>query len=773
MYFRGGYVHKITNSNGLVFLEKDWDGGALPEDLVAEAGLMGTSFSIIPSDQRARIGGYVKEGKDIHFSIDLDNHSYISEEQTTFYLTSEINNWVDAVGSSKWALEQDSRNTSLYTLSMKWDQFSRLDSFSFKFATKKLQWLEPHHFSPSSQDNGMGTKDFIFNKKRTGKDILSFDLVQGPGKNNLDEWFNFLPSGKFGYSKTNRGASFRVFAPRASKIELILYSGNLGEAFESHSMVRSTDGSWCIEIPHSCEGSRYEYSVTQVKNSDSLTEFEKHVVDPYARAMVGRRGPGLALSVNPTPNENSFIAPAVQDLIIMEAHIRDLLTHAPIELSDGERFGFKGLSKWLRSEDCYLRKLGVNAIELQPIHEFDARSKREYHWGYMSVNFFSPSSSYASNASDGSAVAEFKELVEAFHNAGLAVIIDVVYNHVGVPPHLSYLDRELYFLTDENGELTNHSGCGNDINADSGAVRKLVLDSLLVMVEDFGIDGFRFDLGELLGFDLLAEAEKELKQKNPNIILIAEPWSFRGRLPDKIAQTGYSLWSDNCREKLLNYIKEGQEAFDIIELLKGRLDKQNAYPHQSINYLGSHDDFAFIDRICTPQEWIEGRPPPRAIEQAKLAMALLFLSPGVPMLAAGQDYMHSKKGVRNTYQRGDLNALDYSQITHSKDFHEWVKSLISFRNSEDGLYIRLPSYLPESHYFCTIGPSNSFAHIIFSKAGDKDSPFLLLLVNPSNRNITLPAPTFCEGKRSTLLLGEINTKLGQVLPISLQVWKFF
>ena len=90
---------------------------------------------------------------------------------------------------------------------MKWDQFSRLDSFSFKFATKKLQWLEPHHFSPSSQDNGMGTKDFIFNKKRTGKDILSFDLVQGPGKNNLDEWFNFLPSGKFGYSKTNRGAS--------------------------------------------------------------------------------------------------------------------------------------------------------------------------------------------------------------------------------------------------------------------------------------------------------------------------------------------------------------------------------------------------------------------------------------------------------------------------------------------------------------------------------------------------------------------------------------
>jgi pullulanase/glycogen debranching enzyme len=154
-------------------------------------------------------------------------------------------------------------------------------------------------------------------------------------------------------------------------------------------------------------------------------------------------------------------------------------------------------------------------------------------------------------------------------------------------------------------------------------------------------------------------------------------------------------------------------------------------------------------------------------------MALLLLSPGVPMLAAGQDYMHSKKGVRNTYQRGDLNALNYNEIIPSKDFHEWIKSLISFRNSEDGLHIRLPFYLPESHYFCTIGPSNSFAHIVFSKADDTDSPFLLLLVNPSNQEITLPTPAFCEGRNSKLLLGKIHTKLGQISPISLQVWKFF
>ena len=135
----------------------------------------------------------------------------------------------------------------------------------------------------------------------------------------------------------------------------------------------------------------------------------------------------------------------------------------------------------------------------------------------MPVNFFSPASSYASCPESGSVIQEFGELVNAFHNAGIAVILDVVYNHVGIPAHLLNLDRSLYFRTDEYGRLQNHSGCGNDLKCEAEPVRKLVMDSLIYLVKTFDVDGFRFDLGELMEMELLSEIERELKTIKPGI----------------------------------------------------------------------------------------------------------------------------------------------------------------------------------------------------------------------------------------------------------------
>ena len=279
----------------------------------------------------------------------------------------------------------------------------------------------------------------------------------------------------------------------------------------------------------------------------------------------------------PVPQSEAFAPPDMADLVIAEAHLRDLLDQAPIELSDEERLEFRGLSKWLKSEDCYLSKLGVNAVELQPVLEFDSQSKDEYHWGYMPVSFMAPASAYASDPRDGSAIGEFKELVEAFHDAGLAVILDAVYNHAGIPNHLACLDRELYFSTDAIGRLTNHSGCGNDLNCQSEPARKLVMDSVKYLVQAFDADGFRFDLGELLGMELLKEMETELRKIKPKIVLIAEPWSFRGRLPFEMNETGYSLWSDSCREKILEFVKTGSSDPRVaLDLLQGKLDQRTS-----------------------------------------------------------------------------------------------------------------------------------------------------------------------------------------------------
>jgi pullulanase/glycogen debranching enzyme len=774
MYSRGGYVCKETKNFGLIFLKKDWDGGRLPEDLVEEAGLIGSSFSIVDQVKSAQLGGYVKVEEQVHFLINANDYPILKDKETKVFLATNFNGWGNSVGDSKWELTKSDSDENLFKLVIDWKIVSIHDSFSFKFITDQGIWIEPLEPISRSEKNELGTKNFVFDVKRTGKDILCFELMEGPKNENLGNWLNQIPRGNFGYTKTSNGSSFRVFAPRVINVELLLYplSSDSGNKIERYPMNRNQDGSWEINLSMNCEGLPYKYSIQQISRSGESKVFEKEVVDPYARAMNGREGPGIAVTVKP-PHEKAKFTPAEkQDLVILETHVRDLLVHASIPLTASERMQFCGLSKWLKSDDCYLRKLGVNAIELQPIHEFDARDKQEYHWGYMSVNFFAPASSYASNPSDGSVINEFKDLVGQFHDAGLAVIIDVVYNHVGIPAHLSFLDRELYFSTDENGNLSNHSGCGNDINAESGAVRKLVIDSLAAMVNDFEIDGFRFDLGELLGINLLSEIEAELLSIKPDLILIAEPWSFRGRLPEKINQTQYSLWSDNCREKLLNFVKGNGQASEVIDLLTGSLDKQNRQPWQSINYLESHDDLAFIDRICSYQDWKEGRPPTKVVNQAKLAIGLLLLSPGIPMIASGQDYLRSKQGVQNTYQRGDLNALNYDQFELTQDFHNWTKALISLRLSEDGELFRLSNFMHEDQYLSIIGPGNSIAHIILPRVNKSSSSYILLiLANPSDDEITISLPEICNGKKVNILIGEKDSRLGIIPSVGLQVWK--
>ena len=180
------------------------------------------------------------------------------------------------------------------------------------------------------------------------------------------------------------------------------------------------------------------------------------------------------------------------------------------------------------------------------------------------------------------------------------------------------IDREIYLSTDNLGRLTNHSGCGNDLRCDAQPVKKMILDSLKHWVENYQVDGFRFDLAELLGIELLEEIEEELKRINPSIILIAEPWSFRGRLPEKMNQTGYTLWSDRCRESLLEFVKNGKGKEEIIQLLQGKLDIENKHPWQSVQYIESHDDYTFIDRLCTDLNEGGSHPDEKTINQAKL-----------------------------------------------------------------------------------------------------------------------------------------------------------
>ena len=755
MYNRGGKVWVGNEGNGLVFLEKDWDHSRLPEDLVEEAGLLGTDFELLNPEERAMLGGYICSDESIIFCTDIpqSDHDYSTH---SVFLAWEGNDWLSSNENiQKWELTktEDSR----YLLKLPIDLISDFKEFFFKFKTSEELWIDPPDFIPCKKESMPGVWNFHYNKQRTGNDILRFRLIEKTSSNSIDKWLSSSPD-NLGATRNEEKWTFRLFAPRAKNVELLMYSQREDPLITS--MRLTEEGIWqCSKHVEEC-GYSYHFRVTHSDNLNDSSEFSKIILDPYAKACFGREGPGLLIHSpkRKTPKE-IYNPPEIKDLVIVETHIRDILAKAPVNISDQERKGFVGLTKWLQSENCYLRKLGANAVELQPIQQFDSRKKDDYHWGYMPVNYFSPASDYATSPENS--VQEVGQMIEALHDAGLAVILDVVYNHMGIPNHLLNIDRELYLMTDELGRLTNHSGCGNDLRCEATPVKKLIIDSLKYWIETFDVDGFRFDLGELLGFELLDEIELELRKIKPGTILIAEPWSFRGRLPSKMDQTGYSLWSDRSRESLLSFIQSENNAENIKRMMQGKLDHENSYPWQSIQYCESHDDYAFIDRICSDNDEGGLKPSDEAIGKAQLAMAVLLLSPGVPMISAGQDFLRSKKGIRNTYQHGEINALDYERSEEFKDFSQEIRNLISFRLSERGKFTRPHKY--EDCSYTDIDCKNSKT-IAFSVIHKSSSEEFLFLGNPSSEKSKIDLPTDWIGAEPIFPISKEITPESHLLP---------
>lgn len=427
-----------------------------------------------------------------------------------------------------------------------------------------------------------------------------------------------------------------------------------------------------------------------------------------------------------------------------ETHVRDLVAQAPISMSADERLGFAGLTKWVESPDFYLKKLGVNAVELQPVHEFDNRTREDYQWGYMTANFFSPASGYALDGAKASQVKEFQALVAAFHRQGMAVVIDVVYNHVGEPAHLLFIDKLYYFELDDNGALSNWSGCGNDLRCRSAMATRLISDSLIHFIEVYGVDGFRFDLAELIGVDVLREIEIRIKKVKPDVILIAEPWSFRGHIAAALRPTGYASWNDAYRNFVRDYVRGGGAADKLEYFIKGSPWHFAYWPAQTVNYTESHDDRTWLDTITENQDFNGFNPTQNDRLRTHLMAAILFASVGIPLIAEGQDFLRSKYGVNNTYLRGDLNALDYRRLARFSGTHAYFAEWIAFRRSHRGNLLRQWSRPSEGFFRCLTGPGGNGLALIYNADGSQGRERLMFAVNPHTDGISIPVGEFSE-----------------------------
>jgi pullulanase len=759
-----------TPSSALVFLSEDWTSESQQLPLSINPDNVRFEIERVRDYDNARLSSYYINEDSIRFVFDPTSHTSL-ELDSKIYIAGEFNGWEDAVGKSDFQLfpfEMDGH--PVFVVDVPISELGGDHTSNFRFVTEKHRWLSVAENAPNLVPNRYQGSDYMLNLKQGGKHVFRIKTIDEVSlqshvelewRDNFShevitisnsEFYLSLDSEKeMGITRDGANFVFRIFAPRASRVVLELFKTLNKSTHSLHPLKRNDDGTWEVSLPANFDRYYYFYYVDG-NNHDASTSFDFSIpiVDPYAKAMASSKGPGIVIDPNRfAPSKRRYHPPLWHDLVIAEVHMRDLIAKSRLPLSKTERTQYSGIAAWLRDKNNYLRDLGVNALEFMPLQEFEYESKDEYHWGYMPVNYFSPASAHAKYPKSGQQIEGFKDMVDACHDAGFAFILDVVYNHIGTPNALFAIDKHYYHELDSNFNLTNWSGVGNDLRCSSPMTKRLIIDSLKHYVTHYDVDGFRFDLAELIGRSVLAEIEQELKKIKPSIVLIAEPWSFRGHIADKLKTTGFSSWNDHYREFFVKYLKGNGSLAEFEYVLRGSPGGLTRFPAQTVNYSESHDDYCWLDVITERPHRDGTHPTLNDVRRTHLMFSMLFMSMGIPMIAEGQDFLRSKHGIRNTYQMGDVNALDYDRMTIFSSTHEYVRSWIRFRLSDHARLLRL-EFTPEKDYhkFYRCRDNGRAVCVVINANHQHGAKKLIYAINPEGvkRWVDVPGAIF-QGSR--------------------------
>ena len=487
-----------------------------------------------------------------------------------------------------------------------------------------------------------------------------------------------------------------------------------------------------------------------------LFDKNKILLDPYAKAVAGQRTWGIRW-------DHTYHARVVKDrfdwgdmpqskkelcdLIIYELHVRDF-THHP---SSGVQH--RGTFSGLMEKIPYLKELGINAVELMPIFEFDeTMNSRTVDgkqllecWGYNTVGFFAPNSSYTAANEHNQEGTELKTLIKALHDNGIEVILDVVFNHTaegnekGNTFSFKGFDNNIYYMLTPDGNYYNFSGCGNTLNCNHPVVQQLILECLRYWTINYRVDGFRFDLASILGRN-----EDGSPMNNPpllrtladdsilsNVKLIAEAWDAGGlyQVGSFPASGRWAEWNGRYRDSLRSYLKgDSWNAWDAAWSISGSGDLYGGYydnTHSNyagynscVNFLTCHDGFtlydlyAYNDKHTEANGWnntdgandnrswncgAEGEtddPEVLSLRRRMIrnACAVLMCSRGTPMFLAGDEFGNTKFGNNNSYCQDNITSwLDWRMLEKNKDLFEFFKFMIAFRKKHPVIHKQLPT----------------------------------------------------------------------------------
>ncbi len=617
--------------------------------------------------------------------------------------------------------------------------------------------------------------------------------VNPPKPNNFDQLHSDKKLGSF--VKEGR-TFFRVFSPSAEEVKLILFKNPEQVFGKAYDMVKDESSVWEVSREGELYGLFYGY---RVKHSD-IPGIENIIcLDPYAKAVTTFNtyfNPRRAIVIKEDDYDwegDEWIQMDWRDLIIYEMHIRDMTEHHSSGAED--RGTYKGLiEKGKTGGIDYLKSLGVNAVELLPVQEFanieipfkdslngKYNSWNPYernHWGYMTAAYFAPEAYYSENVrniewnkwsgKEAKAVNDFKDVVKAFHKEGIAVIMDVVYNHISEYElgNLKEIDKQYYFRLNENGGYIAQSNVGNDFKTEHPMSRRLIVESVLYWMKEYHIDGFRFDLGKLIDWETIEEVIYEAQKINPQVIFVCEPWGG-GYDPSGFSVRGWGAWNDQIR----NGIK-GENPFNgqgwifgkwygnndpdrIKNYVSGTLtkDKHGLFnlPEHSVNYLDSHDGYTLGDFIrlglgdVKKDQLIEDvdehvKLTGQQLKLNKLAALFLFTSRGITMITEGQEFARSKvipndiavndkqKGMidHNSYDKdNETNYINYNHAKINEDLLNYYKGLIELRKKYEAF--RRADY-DQVHFFDVKDNPFAMGYML-----DYNSDKFIVLLNASTK----------------------------------------
>lgn len=621
----------------------------------------------------------------------------------------------------------------------------------------------------------------------------------------------------------SRAYNFAIYSKHATHVTLLLFKdGNVQEpsyTYRFDHLKNKSGRIWHCRLPLSkIDGALYyAYQIDGPKQSSGFDihafDDEKILVDPYARRLFfpdsfdrdAATEPGSNLGKAPLGVLRNDARPFKwsedrarwhqHDLVIYEMHVRGFTRHSSSGVEPEHRGTYLGVIEKIP----HLLELGVTAVELLPIHQFDPQEKN--YWGYMPLNFFSPHAQYASDPRR--APDEFRQMIQAFHQAGIEVLLDVVFNHTAegneIGPLYSFkgIDNSTYYMTskDPDRPYVNFSGTGNTLHCKNRYVSRMILDSMRTWVQEYHVDGFRFDLASV--FNRHSDGSVSLDDSRlvsairadpvlGRVRLIAEPWDAAGlnQLGRAFPGKRWMQWNGRFRDEMRRFVRGDQGLVGAaMRRLYGSDDlfpdslMEACHAYQSVNYVNSHDGFTLYDQVAYNERhnrangeenrdghkdnnswncgWEGDAGASNEVmrlreQQAKNFCCLLMLSNGTPMFCAGDEFLNTQFGNNNPYnQDNEVTWLDWERLDERQDFFRFYKSMIAFRKAhpsisrsrfwrDDILWFGQDEpvdFSPESRHFAY--------HLDGREKGDAD---LFVMINAHPHELTFRVQRFEPGQ---------------------------